>query len=490
MLRGIPIGQLDTDTHEQDGWEQDSRYLLVRRILATRDFMRSPQLSKFLLYICTATFSDPNQNLSEQHIGVAVFGREPDYDSAADTIVRSHALRLRRRLEQYFQQNGRDEPIHLIIPRGSYAPSFLPGPQRRSNVDLVGDLASDGTLSTPAIQTEGAGGESLHEESEEENPTQERPAARRPEEAVISSVDVLRASPPDSTPVAFLTPVVWRYRFLTGILLLLFVSLAVMFGIHLRSHFRMDRRHILWGRLFTEDQPTQIVLGDSGLVLFHAVTRQHVSLQDYLGNDYSKQMPFVEHVEPKFAQFLLHRRYTSVVDATTLAHLLHLPEAIPERTLVHYSRDMHIEDFNSDNVIMIGAQEAVPWVELFENHMDFVFSINNPDRHASFLNRRRSVGEPREYSSNTPATGTKVYGVIAFLPNLRGTGNVLILEGLSMVGTEAAIDLAIDDDKLLPILKGIRRQDGSLPHFEMLLESDSLGEGAGPARIVALHLHD
>jgi hypothetical protein len=282
---------------------------------------------------------------------------------------------------------------------------------------------------------------------------------------------------------------VWRYRALTAFLVLLFVALVVAFGIHMRTHLRIDRRHVLWGRLFTEDQPTQIVLGDSGLVLFHAVTRQRVSLHDYLSNDYSKQMPFVEHVEPKFADFLLHRRYTSMVDATTLAHLLRLPEAIPERTLVHYSRDMHIEDFSSGNVIMIGAQEAVPWVELFETHMDFVLSIDNPDKQSSFLNQHPLKGERMEYSAQTSPTGLKVYSVIAFLPNLSGTGNVLILEGLSMVGTEAAIDLVMSDDRLLPVLKTIRKPDGSLPHFEMLLESDPLGDGASPARVVAIHLH-
>jgi hypothetical protein len=67
---------------------------------------------------------------------------------------------------------------------------------------------------------------------------------------------------------------------------------------------------------------------------------------------------------------------------------------------------------------------------------------------------------------------------------------VLILEGLSTVGTEAAVDLAMDDDRLLPILEPVRRPNGSLPHFEMLLESDALGESAGPARVIALHLHD
>src|SRR5580693_1311375 len=104
----------------------DPRWLLVQRILATPDFERSPRLSDFLRYICRLTLEGRSDAISEQHIGEVVFGRPPDYDSGADTIVRSHALRLRRRLEQYFVRAGRDEPLRLVIPRGAYVPNFVP----------------------------------------------------------------------------------------------------------------------------------------------------------------------------------------------------------------------------------------------------------------------------------------------------------------------------------------------------------------------------
>jgi hypothetical protein len=467
VTRGTVVEQPDIDTYEQRVWERDPRYLLVKRILATPDFVRSPQLSKFLLYICTATFENDSQILSEHHIGVAVFGREPDYDSAADTIVRSHALRLRRRLEQYFQRDGRNEPIQLIVPRGGYAPIFMSAPER-----LAAGERSDTLVPDP-------------------EPVEAESAVLAPRilTAPIALDETRLFSEPDPHPV--LRPAqFWRYRIAIALLSVLLTGMSVAFSMHLRTHIVTNRHHLLWGRLFTDDQPTHIVLGDSGLVLFHFATRQYVSLHDYLANDYSKQMPFVEHTDAKTADFLLHRRYTSMVDANALAHLLRLPEAIPERTLVHYSRDMHLNDFKSGNVIIIGAQEAVPWVELFETHMDFDFSIDNPEKHDTFVNRDPQPGELTLYSSYTPATVNKVYAVMAFLPNLSATGNVLILEGLSMAGTESAVDLTMDDNRLLPILEKIRRPDGSLPHFEMLLESDTLGESAGPARVVAIHLHD
>lgn len=475
------VGHSKIEAVEQAAWKYDPRYLLVQRILKTSDFIRSPQLSKFLLYICTATFEGREQILSEQHIGVAVFGREPRYDSAADTIVRSHALRLRRRLEQYFQRSGRNEPLHLAIPRGSYVPVFLTAAERRSGSDGAATGASP--KDEPGFAD--SGNILQHKLSSELAFLSETPANADP----LS--DRTRRSDSTNLRVAeHRSAVLWRYRLAVACLTLFCIGLAVALGMQLHKYIPVKRHHPLWDRLFTDDQPTEIVLGDSGLVLFHAVTRRYVSLQDYLSGDVSAQIPFVENVQPQFAQFLRQRRYTSVVDATALARLVRLPEAIPERTLVRYARDMHLSDFKSGNVLVIGAQEAVPWVELFETHMDFPFSIENPDRHASFLNRHPQSGERAEYDSDTPGTSAKLYSVIAFLPNLSGTGNVLIMEGLSMAGTEAAVDLACNDDRMIPLLNKIRKPNGSLPHFEMLLESDTLGESAGPARLVSIHLHD
>ena len=293
---------------------------------------------------------------------------------------------------------------------------------------------------------------------------------------------------------AKLHPAIGYYRValvIMGIVSLL-LTLALAISIRWARHARFatgSRSHPLWGRLFTAQAPTQIVLGDSGLVLFHATARRYVSLHDYVTNDLSKQIPYVQQVNPGFAKFLAGRRYTSFVDAATLVRLLRLPEATPDRTLVHFSRDMHLDDFKNGNVILLGAQEANPWVELFERSMDFVFTIDTPRDHAAFLNRHPLPGEQPLYNPAIPLKSPHVYSVIAFLPNLDANGTVLLLEGISMAGTEAAVDLVMDDQQLLPLLSKIRRADGSLPYFEMLIESDSLNDSAGPPHVVTLHVH-
>jgi hypothetical protein len=54
-----------------------------------------------------------------------------------------------------------------------------------------------------------------------------------------------------------------------------------------------------------------------------------------------------------------------------------------------------------------------------------------------------------------------------------------------MAGTEAAADFVLEDMRLLLFLNTIRRPDGSIPYFEVLLQSNSLDGNASQSKIVA-----
>ena len=62
--------------------------------------------------------------LKETTIGVAVFGRSPDYDPKVDTIVRSQAWRLRSKLKKYYSAEGIEDPVVIDLPLGHYVPVF------------------------------------------------------------------------------------------------------------------------------------------------------------------------------------------------------------------------------------------------------------------------------------------------------------------------------------------------------------------------------
>ena len=107
----------------------DPRWQLVQRVAASPYFSKGPKLRAFLLYVCENSLLGKPENLTAQLIGSRVFGRDPDYVPSEDNIVRVEARELRKRLTTYFAAEGRDEPVVIEIPKGSYSPVFLPREQ-------------------------------------------------------------------------------------------------------------------------------------------------------------------------------------------------------------------------------------------------------------------------------------------------------------------------------------------------------------------------
>src|SRR5580704_4334359 len=112
----------------------DSRRELVGRVVASPPFSKAERLSSLLVYVCDVALDGRADELSEQNIGESVFGRSRDYDSANDGIVRAQVSRLRQRLGLYFDGEGANEPVRIVIPRGGYVPFFEPRLPERAEV--------------------------------------------------------------------------------------------------------------------------------------------------------------------------------------------------------------------------------------------------------------------------------------------------------------------------------------------------------------------
>jgi|SRR5579885_1299054 hypothetical protein len=82
------------------------------------------RLVQLLEFVVRSTLQGEAPHLKETTIGVAVFGRNPDYDPKADTIVRSQAWRLRSKLRKYYAAEGAGDPVIIDLPLGHYVPEF------------------------------------------------------------------------------------------------------------------------------------------------------------------------------------------------------------------------------------------------------------------------------------------------------------------------------------------------------------------------------
>src|SRR5579884_573777 len=98
----------------------------LERILGSAPFRNSRRASALLRYAVERTLAGDADTLKERTIGVEVFGRPTGYDTAADHIVRSTAGDVRRRLAQYYQENGQNG-VRIDFAPGSYVPHFGAG---------------------------------------------------------------------------------------------------------------------------------------------------------------------------------------------------------------------------------------------------------------------------------------------------------------------------------------------------------------------------
>ena len=88
------------------------------------DFQKARRLREFLRFVVNEALDGRSDNLKAYTIGVEVFDRPEDFDSITDTIVRVNAGKLRRALERYYLGPGRQDKIHISIPKGRYVPVF------------------------------------------------------------------------------------------------------------------------------------------------------------------------------------------------------------------------------------------------------------------------------------------------------------------------------------------------------------------------------
>lgn len=96
----------------------------LQRILTSAVFADAERPSNFLRFVVECTLDGRANEIKESVIGVEVLGRSPSFDPKTDPIVRVEAGRLRTRLTSYYEKEGREDPILIALPKGSYVPEF------------------------------------------------------------------------------------------------------------------------------------------------------------------------------------------------------------------------------------------------------------------------------------------------------------------------------------------------------------------------------
>ncbi|MBZ5600039.1 MAG: tetratricopeptide repeat protein [Acidobacteriia bacterium] len=96
----------------------------LEKVLASNAFRGSESLKRFLRYAVEHTIQGEGDQLKEYRLGVDVLDRPASFDPRLDPAVRMAARRLRAKLREYYDSDGRQDPVWIDIPKGGYAAAF------------------------------------------------------------------------------------------------------------------------------------------------------------------------------------------------------------------------------------------------------------------------------------------------------------------------------------------------------------------------------
>ena len=391
--------------------DEESRKL-VERVAASRYLSKSARLRDLLVYLCDRVLDSSVTEIHEQEVGHKVFGRPADYDTGSDNIVRVHASTLRKRLEQYFAEEGASEPLILEIPKGNYAPVFRP---------------------------------------------------RTPVEAV----------PPPAEPVPALRD--WRTPVFAALACLFAISTALLLlrgakpdrreAIELGPTVR-----VFWGQIFRPGQITDAVLDDASVGLYQELSGRAVTLSEYFDRSYLRAVPSgaaAANLDEQSANAIVLRRQSSFATVSFLAKLLSIAGPQSREVVVVFARDYSFHALKSDNAVLLGNARSNPWIEPFLPRLGVRWMFDKAQG-VYYPVDTLAAGEPKVYRAADGDTRESYCG-IALLPNLGGNGTVLIVSATGGSAFNAAGAFLSDEDAMASLRKSLGGERTAFPNFEALI---------------------
>jgi hypothetical protein len=420
----------------------NGHFELLARLLVSVQLKRSARLCDFLRYIWQRSLQEDCDQIHEQEIGTQVFGRLDGYDTTADNIVRVSATDLRKRIKNYFEQDGAQEPFIVEIPRGSYKIAF----HQRPLPPEVASAAVEEKLSP------------VHAENNAETRG-------------------IRAS--------------WL---VCGLLIIALTTCCIYLWVQnhalrqsLYAWQTMPAMRSLWSDIFATRQETDVVLADPTLALVEDITHEQIPLNTYLSNNYLNSLhdSALSLERQKDIEMVTSRGFGSLGDFHVAQRLAAL-DPTAKRIILFSARDYRAQKLKDDNVILIGSKKSNPWVNLFEGNMNFTLAYDQNRAATEVHNRAPMAGEQAVYIPPAGAEPASGYAIIAYLPNPEQKGRVILIEGTVSEATAAAGDFLTSEERLsgLQELFHVKR----LPYFEILLKTTHVNGTPLDANVIAYRI--
>ncbi|WP_263418139.1 malectin [Terriglobus albidus] len=103
--------------------DSESAYSELEAVLTA--LARNPRLAKLLKFVSERSLQGRTEEINEYSIATEVFDRsKATFDGSTDSIVRVETFRLRKRLKEYYETEGKDHAVVISLPVRSYVPEF------------------------------------------------------------------------------------------------------------------------------------------------------------------------------------------------------------------------------------------------------------------------------------------------------------------------------------------------------------------------------
>lgn len=405
-------------------------------------FSRSEQLRSFLRFVCEMEIAGRASEINEYRVGVEALGRPASYSTGEDSAVRRRAHALREKLEELYSAEAADCDVRIELPKGSYVPRFVPAAPDREAAEPMGE--------------------------------------------------------PAAAPAPVTTPRRWARWPLVGFGLALAAVMAS--GALWVKNQRLETQLAVsytppvvvaefWREMVGNGRPTYMVLADANLTLFQNEIKRNLTLSEYEGHRMNR-IASERIADPRvrtMAEAVAARRFTGVQDASAARKLgaLFAAERLPLDIVS--GRDITIAQIATSNAILTGSRRSNPWLELFEDSLNFQTVFEEAPRHASFVNRKPLAGEDPAYHDDWT---TVAYCRLAYLPNPRGTGSAVLISGTMIAATESGGEFITDERRVTALRNALGLRPGDrLPYFEALVRTRIVNATVSSYELVAVRRH-
>jgi len=430
----------------ENDFRADPRWELVERVASSRQLVKAPRLRDLLLHVCRETLRGDKDALTEHQIGTSVFGRRSDYSPGDDSIVRVQARQLRHRLEEYFREDGRGEPLVIEIPKGSYVPLFREA------------------------------GESSYVRPEDRNGSA---AARGPSAQRWPELTWLALAA--TIVLVVICVVLWRQN----------RQLRSM------TASAVSSEPPLLTSIFEPGSSVNVVVSDTSYGTFQGITGGRLRLEDYLKPGYPRSLlteGLVPQEEARWVRAVGDREFTDFSKVLIAQRMAQLAATHGWKWSLRYARDLKMRDVAEGNQLLFGSPMSNPWIDVFEPELVFRSEWDAVNRVGLIRNMHPKPGERAVYAGGGPnGVPGAAYALVGLIDRATPSGasrRILLLKGTNQEATEAAWEFVAGPRKRGETLAGTAippLRPGKPYHLEILIETEALAGSPGQISVKTVY---